>query len=136
MALDRLGKSPERSIFFLIGFAFKGEPETSDIRGSTTVDILSILEPIVGEIRGYDPVVGPEELAALGVNPCPIEEGFRGADCCMVLNNHRSYSDLDIFSSLKSMNRPSVYCDCWQIFAPKDVKQVEGVTYVGLGFER
>jgi nucleotide sugar dehydrogenase len=133
-ALDRNGKRPADCVFFLIGFAFKGEPETSDVRDSTTLDVLNLLKPLAREIRGYDPVVPADELAKLGVIPCGLEAGFEGADCAVVLNNHRSYAQMDIYSSLAKMNSPAVYADCWHIFSPEDVKQIEGITCVGLGF--
>ena len=133
-ALDRLGKKPADSKFFLVGFAFKGEPETSDVRDSVTLDVLGLLRPLAGEIYGYDPVVPASEIEKLGVKSCSIEEGFAGADCVVVLNNHRSYAQMDIYNCLTLMSRPAVYCDCWHIFSPDDVKQIEGVTYVGLGF--
>lgn len=132
--LEQLNKPPGRSKFFLIGFAFKGEPETSDMRGSTTLDVLELLRPAAKEIWGYDPVIPPNEIEALGVRASGIEEGFDGADCVVVLNNHRSYAQIDIYACLARMNRPAIYCDCWHVFSPEDVRQIQGVTYLGLGF--
>ena len=131
-ALEKAGKRLEECKIFLIGFAYKGHPETSDMRDSTTLDLLALLRGRA-EIWGFDPVVPASELEAVGVKPCSIEDGFAGADCAIVVNNHRSYADMDIFACLRSMNRPAVYCDCWRVFAPKDTAQVEGVTYLGLG---
>ncbi|NQU04312.1 MAG: nucleotide sugar dehydrogenase, partial [Syntrophaceae bacterium] len=39
--IEDLEKSREKIKIFIIGFAFKGEPETSDMRGSTTIDLLN-----------------------------------------------------------------------------------------------
>lgn len=132
--LERLGKDPSKARFFLMGFAFKGEPETSDMRHSTALDVLRLLQPVAGTIRGYDPVVDPAEIAALGVKTCTLADGFAGADCALLLNNHRSFADLDIFGHLAAMNRPAIYCDTWHMFAPEDVLQIDGITYLGLGF--
>lgn len=132
--LAQLGKKPEQSVFFLIGFAFKGEPETSDMRQSTTLDLLKMLKPLAGEIRGHDPVIPAAEVEELGVKACGVADGFAGADCAIIMNNHRSYAQIDIYACLKRMNRPSLYYDCWNIFSPEDVKQIEGITYLGMGF--
>lgn len=132
--LRRLGKRPERSVVFLIGFAFKGEPETSDMRDSMTVEVLNLLKPLVAEIRGYDPVVPATEIERLGINVCTVADGFNGADCAIIMNNHRSYAQIDIYACLARMNRPALYCDCWNIFSPGDVKQIDGITYLGMGF--
>ncbi|MAT39632.1 MAG: hypothetical protein CL946_08505 [Ectothiorhodospiraceae bacterium] len=134
-AIERQGKNPTECKLFLIGFAFKGEPETSDMRNSTSLDVLKALSGKVKEIRGYDPVVSREEIEAEGVVFQEIEEGFRGADCVAVLNNHRSYANIDIFRCLKSMNRPAVYGDFWYIFTPDEIMQIEQISYVGLGFQ-
>jgi len=133
-ALARLGKPVRGARLFLVGFAFKGEPETSDMRHSTTLDILEPLKALGAEITGHDPVVPSDAIRRLGVRPAGLEEGFAGADAVLILNNHRSYASLDIYACLSSMNRPAVYCDTWHIFPPEEVKQVEGITYVGLGF--
>lgn len=132
--LTAIGKDIAKATIFIIGFAFKGEPETSDIRGSTTLDVLDLLKPHGAVFRGYDPVVSPSEIEALGVQACSLEEGFKGADCVIIMNNHRSYADMDIYACLTSTNRPAVYCDGWYIFPTEEVKQIEGITYVGLGF--
>ena len=131
-ALQRVGKTPEHSCFFLMGFAFKGEPETSDMRDSTSLDVLQLLRPIAGEIRGYDPVVPRAELEALGVKVCDRVEGFAGADCALILNNHRSYVTLDIYACLATMKRPAIYCDTWGILSPDDLGDIEDIACLGL----
>jgi len=132
--LGQIGKAPERSVFFFIGFAFKGEPETSDMRDSTTLEVLNLLKPCSSEVRGYDPVISSSEIEQLGVKACTITDGFEGADCAILLNNHRSYAQIDIYTCLAGMNRPALYVDCWNIFSPEDVKQIDGITYLGMGF--
>jgi nucleotide sugar dehydrogenase len=127
-ALQRLGKNPGECRFFILGFAFKGEPETSDMRHSPTLDVLSLLVPLAGEIRGYDPVVTPERIAALGVRPCSIEEGFRDADCAIVMTNHRDFAALDVYACLERMNRPAVCCDWWEMLSPERLRTVDGIT--------
>lgn len=133
-ALDELGKRPEDCRFLLLGLAFKGEPETSDLRHSTSLDVIDLLRPVGGEIRGYDAIVPRQAIEALGVRPCGIADGFAGADCAILLNNHRSHASIDIYSALASMNRPGVYCDCWGILLPddRDRSATDGVTVLSL----
>jgi nucleotide sugar dehydrogenase len=133
-ALKTAGKRPEDCRFFLLGLAFKGEPETSDMRESTSLDVIALLRPVAAEIRGYDAVVPRHEIEAIGVRPCTIEQGFAGADCAILLNNHRSHAAIDIYRGLASMNRPAVYCDCWGILSPDDreASSIEGVVCLGL----
>jgi nucleotide sugar dehydrogenase len=118
---------------FIIGFAFKGEPETSDMRDSVTLDFLQLLHLPGLRIFGFDPMVPADEIKALRVSPVSVEEGFCGADCVVFMNNHRSYGNLDLIRLLKSMNTPGLVVDGWRQFQQADVERVDGITYEALG---
>lgn len=125
--LDTEGKK-----LFIIGFAFKGQPDTSDMRHSTTLDLLPHLREAGFELHGYDPVVKPEEIENLGIQAVGLEEGFRDAAAVLVMNNHGSYPDLDLFSLVSSMEKPGLFFDAWHLFLRREVEQIEGVEYEGL----
>lgn len=130
------GRCPEDAKIFIVGFAFKGEPETSDIRESGAVVLVNHLLPDVKELYGYDPVISPAELRRIeGVRHCQPPEGFAHADCVVIMNNHRSYLDWDIHPLLRSMNRPAFFFDGWRLFEPSDVYGVAGVKYSSVGVE-
>ena len=133
-ALDVVGKRPDQSTFFLIGLAFKGDPETSDVRDSTAVEVLEMLRPIVGEIRAFDAIVPAAALRRLEAVPCDIEAGFTGADCVMLLNNHRRHASIDLYRLLAVMNRPGVYFDGWGMVLPEEKSgaTIEGILCLGL----
>ncbi len=132
--LKELGKDIANAKVFVSGFAFKGQPETDDIRDSPTLRLLDALRAAgVKTVYGHDFVVAREVLQGLHVVPCTLEEGFEGADCVFIANNHRSYYDLNIESYLSHLRTPAVFMDCWQIF-DKDVCTMPGVTHGGIGF--
>ena len=122
---------------FIIGFAFKGEEETSDTRKSSTIDLIKHLKTFSNnlEIYGYDPVVSMEEIKRLGAKPCDLETGFENADCVVIMNNHKSYANMDIYGLLSKMNKPALFFDGWHIFPREVVTKVEGIVYEGLGVE-
>lgn len=128
--MEELNKNIKDCKIFIIGFAFKGEPETSDMRGSTTLDLISFLKEVNKNIYGYDPVVEKDEIEKLGVRYCSFEEGFRDADIAILMNNHRSYASMDLYGLLKSMNKPGIFCDYWYLFPSKMVKQVDGIYHI------
>jgi len=131
--LGRSGKSLQacRKIS-LIGMAFKGFPETSDLRDSTSLWFLEQL-PDPSIVHVYDPVVPEPDLAALGVTPVSLEAAFQDADAVIILNNHKSYASWEIQGLLNTMNKPAVIIDTWYNFDPITFKTVEGILYGGLG---
>lgn len=130
--LGRHGKDLATCEVFLLGFAFKGVPATSDTRDSSTLLLLPLLRRAGLKARGFDPVVSAEKIASFGVRPVSLGEGFEGADVVVVMNNHPSYKDMDLFSLLSRMRRPGLLLDGWHIFARRDVEQIAGIEYGGL----
>ena len=54
---------------FIAGFAFKGDPETNDLRDSPTLELLNHFSGSNVNIFGYDPVVEDWKIKSLGVTP-------------------------------------------------------------------
>ena len=86
---------PEPLKINLVGMAFKGQPETSDLRGSMSIKVLDALKKAhpEAEIGVYDPVT-PQELLA---EEFPDERTFSrfgdavsGASVLVIGNNHPS----------------------------------------------
>ena len=123
------GKRFDGMKIFIIGFAFKGIPETSDTRDSSTLDLVSKLLPLKSKLYGYDPIVPKDRIADLSVIPVSIENGFKGADCVLIMNNHQSYNNLDIYPLLTSMNKPAYFFDGWNVFSKDTIGMVPSIVY-------
>ena len=80
----------------LSGMAFKGRPETSDLRGSPSVNIARKLYAMGYELRLHDFAAYPDEMQALGLGRvCEnLRDACEGADAVMILNNHERYIDI------------------------------------------
>jgi nucleotide sugar dehydrogenase len=127
---------PSNAQVFVVGFAFKGWPETSDMRDSSTLDLINYLHQAAVKIRGYDPVIDAEGLRVIpGVRPCSVENGFEDADCVFVMNNHPSYEDWNLHTLLGSMNKPGLFFDGWHIFRTDDAARVEGISCSSLSLD-
>lgn len=132
--LAALKKNKESKIFVL-GFGFKGRPETDDVRGSPTIDLVNGLRELgYKNIFGFDPVVKNEVIASIGPTPMDLEEGFKGADCAVFANNHSFFSGMEIELFIGMMAKPAVFFDCWQLFSPAAIMRKE-ISYGGIGFE-
>lgn len=116
---------------FLTGMAFKGFPETNDMRGSPSLDFLAALkEHGYTNIYGHDFVVSQQEIENLGVPYLPFQEGFRDASCVIVANNNRKYQNLDGEDLLATMKKPALFMDVWGMFSKTYVEK-RGVAYEG-----
>jgi len=132
--LESVGKEPGRSAVFVLGFAFKGRPETSDMRDAPTLALVLELRRLGLKVLGHDPNVPDGELASTGAEPAGIAEGFSRADAVVVMTNHECYESLDIAGLLRTMRLPGVLLDGWQLFDRELVASVPGVCHGGVGF--
>ena len=132
--LNGIGKSLANDKIFIVGFAFKGDPMTSDLRDSTTIWFLDYLK-IKGakNIWGYDPIVPSKEISDLGVECSSLDEGFEDASVVFIMNNHRSYFDMNIYQLLEKMSKPAVFYDGWNLFPAQDIQNVPGIIYSAVG---
>jgi UDP-glucose 6-dehydrogenase len=124
----------KRPVISLLGLAFKGVPDTDDLRGSTALLMIKKIKELLpdAELRGQDYVVKHEEIAKLGIVPVTDVEAFAGADAALIMNNNRRYATLDLEGYAKAMNRPGLVFDAWAVFSPK-VDLPEGVSLHVLG---
>jgi len=116
---------------FVLGFAFKGNPETDDTRNSPTISLITELKKEISSINGYDPVINNSEIEKCGAIPTEIEKGFQDADCVIFMNNHNSFLDLDIKTLLLKTSKPCIFVDCWSMF--KKIENENGIIYSGIG---
>lgn len=134
--MDSVGKEINNAKIFIIGLAFKGEPETSDLRDSTTVWFINKLrEHDVSNIWGYDPIVNKNDIQSLSIKNCSLEEGFKGADAVFIMNNHKSYTSINLSLLLETMNTSSYFFDGWNVFNANDFVSFPGITYSGIGLK-
>ena len=65
--MNRLGKDLQQSKVFVLGIAFKGEPETNDMRSSPALDVIDAMRPEIPNIYGYDAVIPRDSVEARGI---------------------------------------------------------------------
>lgn len=131
--LEQAGKQLAGATVFVLGFAFKGKPETSDLRDSPTLDLVKYLHEENASIRGFDPVVSPDEIAAIGVQPCELAAGFEGADAIIIMLNHPTFEEMDLAAMLPSANSPVVLVDGWHLFDIEELGASSKVIYGSIG---
>ena len=101
----------------ILGIAFKGIPETNDLRGTPSLNLLSALKTLLPndtEFKLWDPVITKLEAQREGYElEEDLEDVLSGSDCIILANNHPRISELS-FSQISKWAAPNalVY-DLW-----------------------
>jgi UDP-N-acetyl-D-mannosaminuronic acid dehydrogenase len=119
----------------ICGMAFKGRPETDDLRGTPSTLLVDAMRETFpdAEIVGQDFAVAPAAIAELGVPSATIDEAFTDAHAVVIANNNSKYEWLDLDGLMATMAKPAVIYDCWSVLQLKPEDAPEGVRYVRLG---
>lgn len=132
--LKKMGKELDEANVLITGFAFKGKPETADLRDSTSLWLLRELKSRSScVIRGYDPIVEEAKIRELGIEIVTLPDGFKKIDVLIIANNHESYKDWDINDLISKLNKPAIIYDAWRMLDKEIVESFEGTVYLAPG---
>lgn len=127
---------PSKSSYtvFILGFAFKGVPETSDMRESPTLDLVSALSNYKEklELLGHDPNVSEIEVKSVGAQPTNLKDGFALADAAILMTNHQIYQDLNITDLCALRSQKIVIFDGWGMVGTSQIKNSEKIVYLSI----
>jgi nucleotide sugar dehydrogenase len=120
----------------ICGLAFKGIPETNDVRGTTAVPLIYNIRKKfrTAKIYGYDFNIDPDFYKNYSIKKCSsIKSIFLKTDLLIFHNNNKKFSKLNLklFSNL--MNKNSLIYDLWNNFSSKDLVLNNNVSYTGFG---
>lgn len=92
----KVGDPSDEKVIALSGMAFKGQPETSDLRGSSSVYIAEKLKAAGYKMNIHDFVASSEEMTALklGIVYRNLHDACANAKVLLVLNNHKKYASV------------------------------------------
>lgn len=127
----KVGKPTDDKIIALSGMAFKGQPETSDLRGSSSVYIAEKLKKLGYKMNLHDFVALPEEMKALnlGEYKADLYDACKDASVLLVLNNHKKYGSVLEHESLRKKGFEIL--DSWN--ACTELHYSEGIKISTLG---
>jgi len=120
----------------ILGLAYKGRPATGDVRGTMAIPIIRLLaaEFPGARLTGFDPVIAPEAVAALGVEPAyAIEDAFAGASLVVIQNNHEFFARMPLSELSLRMTKPGLIYDYWCLFDGNTPALADGIEYLGFG---
>ena len=116
----------------IIGVAFKGVPETTDIRGSVAVDLLHVLRKKVARIIGWDAIIEQSVLKSIGFDTINnFSEDIEKAHAVLILNNHPKNIRSELFC--ESVEGRMIF-DGWNQLDTAEVEKIKGVCYSTMGY--
>jgi nucleotide sugar dehydrogenase len=123
----------------VLGLAFKGRPETNDLRGT-------LARPIIAELRrafpdaalvGYDPMVSEQDARQLDIDPmASAADALLGADIAVIQTNHEQFGRMRLHTIAEGMSRPAMIYDYWGQFVGRSPLLPPDVHYLALGEPR
>lgn len=120
----------------LCGMAFKGIPETDDLRGTPSNLVLFELKKAFkdADIVIQDFACTDKDLeTTFGHKSVTIEEAFIGTDLVVIANNNTKYGDLDLDALLASMSDNGILYDFWNVVPYRGIASAYKVKYLSLG---
>ncbi len=127
---------PTAPTISLLGLAFKGRPETDDLRGTMARPMFQELRARFPKARwrGFDAVVGHEQIRAFGLEPADSMVGaVHGVNLAVILNNHPIFTSMPLPDLANRMDRPGLIYDFWNNFSSRNTDLPEGTAYIALG---
>lgn len=118
----------------IVGVAFKGEPETNDVRGASSLEVARTLlgEKVV--VQGWDAILPEEIIAENGIEPVgSLATAVRKADVVLILNNHRRNVQPGLFVQ-GDLKTPKLVFDGWNQLDPEEIERVPGLVYATMGY--
>jgi len=135
-ALGRAGTPTDGARAVVSGLAFKGEPETGDLRDSPGVDVARALQARGLSVVGTDEVAAPEAIERLGLEVGSLPSAASGAHVLLIVNNHRDHRNLPLPELARSMGASPILFDGWGLYQARDVLAAGFACYLSYGVER
>lgn len=116
----------------IIGLAFKGTPDTKDLRGSTAVETFNNLKSKVNKISSWDAVVDNETLSKNNLNPIiNLDKSSKEYDAILILNNHLQNIS---FNPLQKSTEYRLIFDGWDLLDASEIEKIKGQSYATMGY--
>jgi UDP-N-acetyl-D-mannosaminuronic acid dehydrogenase len=128
--IGRHGSNPRSAS--IAGIAFKGQPETSDVRGSLAINFANELKESLGlaTVSGWDPVVSEADARMMGVEPVALEQAMN-SDVIIVQTNHHFFKSEEFATLVEtSLKQGSLVFDLWNQL-PERFQSHDGMLTLG-----
>ena len=113
--MNKLSNNSNQNIG-ITGMAFKGTPDTSDLRGSPSVNIVQKLSNQgLNNIRLHDFLISTDELKVYGNASDSLGSFLKNLDLLVILTNNKRYKNLTSMFLQTKLNKSSAIFDAWGV---------------------
>jgi len=130
--VEREGRSLDGLTVCVVGVAFKGWPETTDLRGSSAVTVIEELRGLGCTVLAHDAVVDGDAIASLGAEPVALADGMSRADAVIVMNDHPENVTVGVGTAMAG--RRALLFDGWGLLDRREVETHPGLAYATMGY--
>jgi UDP-glucose 6-dehydrogenase len=116
----------------ICGLAFKGRPETNDIRNSPGVEIIKNLLNRNFVVYGFDPALKEEVIFKTGALSEPLAKSVKEADLIVIANNNPFFEKEEFWKLLSEKKENCQILDGWGLSGKRKLK---GLIKLGVGDE-
>jgi UDP-N-acetyl-D-mannosaminuronic acid dehydrogenase len=113
------------------GIAFKGKPDNSDIRGSSSLNIINKLMLRKVNVLCHDFIVTEKYINFENKVENDFYKFIEGLQMILILNNNHRYSSLDLFLTETKMKKPCIIFDCWNILPSEEKYENLNISTLG-----
>ena len=128
---SRRNISATNSSVLIIGIAFKGQPATNDIRGSSSLVVIKKLLNDGVKVYGFDSVVPESTLLTLDIIPVTHLSVLPSVQAVLILNNHVDNVPEGLLSNLKPH---TLVFDGWNMLEAFEVESYPELYYATMGY--
>jgi UDP-N-acetyl-D-mannosaminuronic acid dehydrogenase len=105
----------------IFGLAFKGRPETNDLRGSPSTEVIRLLigQSPAASISVWDPLIASVEVDATAGNlhvAASYRDCMLGADAVVIMTNHPFFATPEFLEALDQIPPSVPVLDLWPTF--------------------
>ena len=112
--------------------AFKGIPETNDLRGSASMELINKIENKVNKIFVWDAVVSEDKLNLNNLLFIEkLNDHIEISDALIFMNNHPENRKINFLNVNK---KELLVFDGWAQFDSRELEKIKGITYSTMGY--
>ena len=116
----------------IMGVAFKGVPETKDIRGSVSIDVFIEISAVVNMVLAWDAIIETNKLFDMGFEVMDnLKESILVADVILIMNNHPDNVNSDLYSLPE---KDKLIFDGWNQINRLEIEKNPRLVYATMGY--